>query len=455
LNEESSPKQKRGVGTMPQNAAPVPSATEPLVEASTESLAHKQLVAELVEASTFMVECKTKEAANFWRNHVLELQARLRTLHGESTKDNKDTDEDIREANRHFLGDSDPLSLRGTRYNGCVARMGFPDETETCSGTGFSEGSATAPSFDTGDDSSSSGWQGTEGSLMKPFSAQLVHLEKIYEMIDLLIALLDLDKLLDFIEPKKLSDLINVNKLKQKLKPETVRTFLEDRGYGKYMDMDKVQRDLDPGEYTKLMDELKDPATLRGLLNPQQFNEIFDPEELRESMNFDKIRDLMSSPQNLKTYFEEQGLAQMWDLEKLREIMDANKLREALDQQNIHEVLRSVNFRSFMGNTYRGPMGTVDVVAPATLPGGYKFEAEVDGHRFVATVPQGGVEQGETFSCTMRDIDSIYVDEIPVGGWRDRLCDCLAHGVCHPVIWTSFFCPLCTFDSVLSSTNVS
>jgi hypothetical protein len=454
LNEQSPPKKKPGVGTVPKTAAAVPSATVPPVESTTESLAHQQLVAELEEASNFMAECKTKEAANFWRNHVLELQARLRTLHGESNRDNKDTDEDIREANRHFLGDSDPLSRTGTRYNGYVAPRGLPNDASTDSGTGFSQSFASGASYDTGTDSYSSGWRG-ESSLMKPFSSHLVHLEKVYELIDLLIALLELNKLLDFIEPKKLAELINIDKLKEKLKPEKVRAFLEERGYGEYMDLDKLERDLDPEQYTKLMEDLKNPETLRRLLDPRQFDKIFDPERLRESMNFDKIRDLLSSPEKLQTYFEKQGLAQTWDLDKLREIMDANKLREVLDTENIQQVLRSQDFRSFMGNTYRGPMGTVDVVAPATLPGGYKFEAEVDGHRFLATVPQGGVEQGETFSCEMRDLDTLYVEEIPVGGWRDRLCDCFTHGVCHPVIWTSFFCPLCKFDAFLSFANVS
>ena len=35
---------------------------------------------------------------------------------------------------------------------------------------------------------------------------------------------------------------------------------------------------------------------------------------------------------------------------------------------------------------------TVDVVAPADLPGGYMFEAEIDNKRFLATVPEGGVK---------------------------------------------------------------
>lgn len=437
-------------------ATAVQPAMEPPVESSTESLAHQQLVAELQEASNFMVESKTKEAANFWRTHVLELQARLRTLHGESTTGNKGTEEDLRESNRRFLGDSDPLSLAEPRYKGYVPPRKFPNDhpprelpndqaITSITPAGYSQSSGSDASYDTQTDSGSSGLVGDNGMLVNAaiFSTQLVHLEKIYELIDLLIELLSLDKLVDFMEPEKLSDLVNIDMLKKQLRPDRVRAYLEEKGYGQYMDIDKLERNLDPEEYAEIMEDLKNPATLIRLLSPQQFNEVFDHEKLRESMNFDKIRQLFSSPDNLHVYFKEQGLAEMWDLDKLRDIMDANKLRETLESENIRQVLRSQNFRSFMGNTYRGPTSTIDVVAPATLPGGYKFEAEVDGHRFLATVPQGGVQQGETFSCQMRDLDTVYVEEIPVGGWRDRLCDCCTHGSCHPVIWTAVFCPLC------------
>ena len=83
----------------------------------------------------------------------------------------------------------------------------------------------------------------------------------------------------------------------------------------------------------------------------------------------------------------------------------------------------------------------VDVVAPADLPGGYMFEAEIEEHRFLATVPAGGVKKGETFCCYMKDLDKVASD-IPVGRWRDSPTDCLQHGLCHPVIWNTLFCPL-------------
>jgi hypothetical protein len=85
----------------------------------------------------------------------------------------------------------------------------------------------------------------------------------------------------------------------------------------------------------------------------------------------------------------------------------------------------------------------VDVVAPADLPGGYCFEAEIEDRRFLAMVPPDGVRKGETFSCYMRDLD-IVGSEIPVGRWRDSMFDCFKHGVFHPLVLNAVFCPLST-----------
>lgn len=88
----------------------------------------------------------------------------------------------------------------------------------------------------------------------------------------------------------------------------------------------------------------------------------------------------------------------------------------------------------------------VDVIAPADLPGGYHFEAEIEGKRFLATVPPGGVSQGETFTCVMRELDSVAID-IPVGYWKDGTLNLCDFGCCHPVVWNSIFCPLRKFSS--------
>jgi hypothetical protein len=86
----------------------------------------------------------------------------------------------------------------------------------------------------------------------------------------------------------------------------------------------------------------------------------------------------------------------------------------------------------------------VDVVAPANLPEGFTFEAEIDGCRFMATVPAGGVRKGQAFTCYMRDaMDD--ASGAPTGRWRDGIFDCFRFGVCHPMLLNSFFCPLRKF----------
>jgi Cys-rich protein (TIGR01571 family) len=87
------------------------------------------------------------------------------------------------------------------------------------------------------------------------------------------------------------------------------------------------------------------------------------------------------------------------------------------------------------------------VVAPADLPAGYRFEAEIEGVRFIATVPPGGVQQGETFTCVMQELDSVAID-IPVGHWKDGSCDLCVLGCCHPSAWHAIFCPLILLSQV-------
>ena len=95
----------------------------------------------------------------------------------------------------------------------------------------------------------------------------------------------------------------------------------------------------------------------------------------------------------------------------------------------------------------------VDVVAPADLPAGYHFEAEIEGQRFLATVPPGGVQQGETFTCYMRELDSVAID-IPVGYWKDGLCNFFKYGCCHPVVWHGLFCPLIGLGQIQQRTSL-
>eukprot|EP00536_Pseudo-nitzschia_multiseries_P004666 jgi/Psemu1/64722/estExt_Genemark1.C_790037 len=88
----------------------------------------------------------------------------------------------------------------------------------------------------------------------------------------------------------------------------------------------------------------------------------------------------------------------------------------------------------------------VDVVAPADLPGGYKFEAELNGKRFIATVPAGGVQQGKTFYCYMEER---IVTDIPIGRWRDKPTDLNLYGMKHPMLLSSMLCPLLALSQVM------
>ncbi|KAG7352040.1 PLAC8 family domain containing protein [Nitzschia inconspicua] len=89
----------------------------------------------------------------------------------------------------------------------------------------------------------------------------------------------------------------------------------------------------------------------------------------------------------------------------------------------------------------------VDVVAPADLPGGYQFEAEIDNKHFLATVPAGGVSKGQTFTCHMREMKET---DIPVGRWRDGFFDCFRYGFTHPMLLNSLLCPLLALSQVES-----
>mmetsp|Transcript_42060 Transcript_42060/g.101141 ORF Transcript_42060/g.101141 Transcript_42060/m.101141 type:complete len:311 (-) Transcript_42060:1550-2482(-) len=81
----------------------------------------------------------------------------------------------------------------------------------------------------------------------------------------------------------------------------------------------------------------------------------------------------------------------------------------------------------------------IDVVAPADLPAGYQFEAAIDNNIFMAAVPMGGVKQGQTFSCYMKDVKKAG---IPFGHWRDGFFDVFKFGGKHPMVLNSFFLPL-------------
>jgi Cys-rich protein (TIGR01571 family) len=44
---------------------------------------------------------------------------------------------------------------------------------------------------------------------------------------------------------------------------------------------------------------------------------------------------------------------------------------------------------------------------------------------------------------------------IPRGHWRDGICDCFAHGVCHPMLWLACCCRPLALGQILTRSNLS
>lgn len=97
----------------------------------------------------------------------------------------------------------------------------------------------------------------------------------------------------------------------------------------------------------------------------------------------------------------------------------------------------------------------LEVVAPATLPEGFTFDAEANGRTFPVTVPAGGVVEGQKFSVPFPDeFDgfsgvAIRGTTVPEGYWKDDLCACFRHGLCHPSLWNACCCPMVLVGQVM------
>lgn len=89
------------------------------------------------------------------------------------------------------------------------------------------------------------------------------------------------------------------------------------------------------------------------------------------------------------------------------------------------------------------------VIAPATLPEGYSFEAEIGGKVVSVVVPPGGVEEGQTFTAPLNEDTRARPNSIPVGAWRDGICDFCKFGCCHPLLCLGWWCPLVALAQVM------
>jgi hypothetical protein len=348
-----------------------------------EKLARQQLMAELREASNFMAESKTKEASNFWRNHVMELQARLRTLQGDSGAGASETDEDILAATRRLLEEQSHSAEEESTYVP-------PSVADTDTGVTSSRSNGTGGrSYESGTTGSSGEW--AEGGILARGGVmnQLAYLRDLYEMIDVLILLLEIDKLIDFVDAQKIPE--KIKDVFSQMDPSKLEDYIRDTEFEEYFDQEWIEREfekfedqMDMDQFMEDMERNMSPEKYKKMMK-QMTKNLLGPEQLRESMNLDKIRE-MTDPTSLRYYFHKNGLDKVWDVEKLKELMDSKKLREAIDANNLRDMLKPQTMRDFMGNSYRGIDPMVDVVAPSNMPGGYRFEAQIDGHRFVATV---------------------------------------------------------------------
>jgi len=95
----------------------------------------------------------------------------------------------------------------------------------------------------------------------------------------------------------------------------------------------------------------------------------------------------------------------------------------------------------------------VEVAAPSNLPEGYVFDVTVGGRIIQATVPLGGVEAGQKFCVPLGEDTMSPATQranIPVGRWRDGLCECFKHGICHAWCCLIGWCPLLGVGQLLN-----
>lgn len=95
----------------------------------------------------------------------------------------------------------------------------------------------------------------------------------------------------------------------------------------------------------------------------------------------------------------------------------------------------------------------VHVTAPATLPAGYTFEAEINGDPsklFTCEVPESGVQEGQLFLAPLPKNYAGTMIEAPTGRWKDGLMDCFTNGVCHPALWCAWCCHSIAIGQVMS-----
>jgi len=100
---------------------------------------------------------------------------------------------------------------------------------------------------------------------------------------------------------------------------------------------------------------------------------------------------------------------------------------------------------------------TAEITAPSNLPAGYVLPVDIGGEVCNVIVPEGGVTQGQTFNAqyTPKASEKKYSPEIPVGHWRDGLCDCCMYGCCHPMLCNAYCFPIVAISQVMTRLNLN
>jgi len=92
------------------------------------------------------------------------------------------------------------------------------------------------------------------------------------------------------------------------------------------------------------------------------------------------------------------------------------------------------------------------VRAPASLPGGYTFDALINDdpdRTFTVEVPDGGVSEGELFLAPLPPMASRNRIIAPTGRWKDGLLDCCNLGLLHPHCCCAFWCSKCALAQIM------
>lgn len=100
----------------------------------------------------------------------------------------------------------------------------------------------------------------------------------------------------------------------------------------------------------------------------------------------------------------------------------------------------------------------VSVTAPSTLPPGYTFEAFVNDDKmrpFTATVPESGVNEGDTFMVPLPTSAAADRINAPTGRWKDGLFDCFSVGICHPSLCCAVWCSRIAMAQVMTRMSLT